>query len=140
MLVRISYVCIAVLLVATMAFAKEGQTLFGMVTKMKAELNLTDEQVKKVMPVLKANMLKRQEYYDSLAGEPISNNKQFRLTSRRLKKEMNAKLKDILTPEQMQKLVEKQNIKESLNKDVIDFSEGLDSGVTLNAQGGSFQF
>jgi len=123
-----------------MAIAKEGQTLFGLVNQMKQELGLSDEQVKQVLPIMKENILKRQEYIESLSGEPIRSDEQFKKFSRKLRRETNEQLKGVLTPEQMQKLKQKQNIRESLNKDVVDFSEGLDSGVSLNPQGGSFQF
>ena len=140
MLVRISSLFLAAFLVASMAIAKEGQTLFGLVNQMKQELGLSDEQVKQVLPIMKENILKRQEYIESLSGEPIRSDEQFKKFSRKLRRETNEQLKGVLTPEQMQKLKQKQNIRESLNKDVVDFSEGLDSGVSLNPQGGSFQF
>ena len=40
----------------------------------------------------------------------------------------------------MKKRIHRQHLQESLNKDQIDFSEGLNFGVNLNPSGASMQF
>jgi Spy/CpxP family protein refolding chaperone len=133
-------VFVSLFVVATMVNAAEVTTLNGLIAKMTKELNLTPEQVEHVRPIVKDNVLKRQAFFDEQEGQPVLNNEKFKAMSRKLRKEMDQQLAKVLTPEQMNKLIAKQNIRESLNKDLVDFSEGLNTGVSLSPQGGSFQF
>lgn len=124
----------------SVAFAKEIQSLSDVLNKMKKELQLTDEQVEAIKPIIKENLAKRQKLFDSISGDPVINKSQFKIEMMKLKEEENEKLSKVLSKEQMKKLIDRQHIKESLNKDQIDFSEGLSSGVSLSPEGGSLQF
>ena len=58
----------------------------GKINKMKQELNLTDEQVKQITPVIQSEMQKRKELMDQM---------------RNLHQETETKIGQFLTPEQM---------------------------------------
>lgn len=124
---------------SAVALAAEGRVFQALIERMQAELSLSDEQTQQIIPIVRKNVLQRQAYLDSLQGEAITNNRDFKRVSRKLKKEMNQELEAVLTAAQMQRLIEKQNIRESLNKDLVDFSEGL-SGESFNPQGASLAF
>lgn len=124
---------------SAVALAAEGRVFQALIERMQAELSLSDEQTQQIIPIVRKNVLQRQAYLDSLQGEAITNNRDFKRVSRKLKKEMNQELEAVLTAPQMQRLIEKQNIRESLNKDLVDFSEGL-SGESFNPQGASLAF
>ena len=119
---------------------QERRTLDDIVGRMQKELNLTDAQVEAIKPIIKENTEKRQEFFDSIAGETSSNKAEIKRNMRKFKEEMNEKLSKILSPEQMEKLKEKQNLRESLNKDQIDYSETIGAPIAINPEGGSMQF
>jgi hypothetical protein len=126
-------------ILAVPTYAKEGN-VSDIVTRMKNELHLTDEQAQKIVPIIKEGLLKRQFFADSLKSEITINKANVKSTMRKLKEEENEKLSKVLTEEQMTKLINKQHIKESLNKDDIDFSDALGTPITITPQGGVMQF
>ncbi|MEI7998308.1 MAG: hypothetical protein WCH62_02210 [Candidatus Omnitrophota bacterium] len=110
------------------------------VAKMKTELNLTDEQALSVKPIVKKALTEQKAFFDSIEGEPVLNTENLRMNMRKFQEEENQELSKVLTPEQMKKRIEKQHLRESLNKDKIDFSESLSAGVVMTPQGGSMSF
>ena len=131
-------ILVMVLIFAGSVYAKEdGQTFYDVVNRMKTELHLTATQVDAIKPILKENILKYHKFADSLEGQPSVDKKNFKMMMRKLKEEMNEKLSKVLSKEQMQKLIEKQNQRESLNKDKIDYSEGLTAETSFNPVSGA---
>ncbi len=129
------------LMMITSVFAKGASTTIDdIISKMKIELNLTDNQVIAIKPIVKKSVLKRQELLASLEGESIVNKKSVKIAMRKIRDEENQQLSQILNQEQMDKRIQKQHVRESLNKDQIDFSETLSEATALTPQGGSLQF
>jgi hypothetical protein len=121
------------------AFANEGQ-INDLLHKMKTVLHLSEEQVETIKPIVKENLERRQEVMEGLQSEAVFNKSSYKREMLKLREEENQELSKVLTPEQMKILLNRQHIQDSLNKDQIDFSEGLSTGVSLNPQGGAFQF
>jgi hypothetical protein len=128
------------LLAASLAFAKEGSSLFDIIKKMRIELQLTNEQVESIKPILKEGFEKRQDYLSGISGEAVVNKKNLRAAMLKLREEENEQLSKFLSKEQMKKLIDKEHLRDSLNKDQIDFSEGLSSGPSIAGEGASLQF
>ncbi len=139
----VGFVFFGYLFLSILAYAgtREGQqSFYDIVNKMKRELSLTEEQFEALKPIVKENMQKRLDLIGNFDGEATVSKSQQKIAMRKLKEEMNHKLSKFLTEGQMKKLIEKQHLKESLNKDKIDYSDGLVGGVALSPQGGSLQF
>ncbi|HUT83688.1 MAG TPA: Spy/CpxP family protein refolding chaperone [Thermodesulfobacteriota bacterium] len=79
---------IAMLVVAGGVAQAQGpmRTSEGKINKMKQELNLTDEQVKQITPIIQSEMQKRKELMDQM---------------RNLHQDTETKIGQFLTPEQM---------------------------------------
>ncbi len=127
-------------LLLSSVYAQGHQSLNDVLQRMKTEANLTDDEVEAIKPIVKENMKKRQSFFESIAGEASPSKSNIKNAIRAFKKEMNQELSKILSQEKMEKLKEKQNLRESLNKDEIDYSESLSTATALNPQGGSMQF
>jgi len=110
------------------------------ITKMKIELNLTDEQALLIKPIIEESILKRQKFMHSTEAEPITNKALVKSTLLKFRKEENQELSKVLTQQQMDKRIEKQNLRDSLNRDQIFTTENQDEGVVMTPQGGSMQF
>lgn len=123
------------------AQAKDEQPLTAedIVAKMTTELNLTQEQAKDVTPIVAETMRKRRAFLETVEGEFTTDKEMIKFKMRKFQKEENEKLSEILSEEQMQKLREKQRLRNSLNKDEIDYSEGVGS-AGFNPSGASVQF
>ena len=132
-------IVMAFVVLTASAYAKEGYSVNDVAAKMQRELHLTDPQVEAVKPIIKADLAKRQAFFESLEAEAVVNKSSVRTTLLKFKEEENQQLSQVLTKEQMKQLIEKQHLRESLNKDQVDFSEGL-NGPSLTPQGGSMQF
>jgi hypothetical protein len=129
------------ILLSSAAFGAEREiSIHDVLKKMKNELQLSSEQETLIKPILKESLSYRQEIYEKYSSDAIFNKKAFKTEMLKFKEDENRRLSKVLTPEQMKKLLQKQRLKESLNKDQIDFSDGITSGVGLSAQGGSMAF
>jgi predicted protein tyrosine phosphatase len=125
------------LLGASWVFAKDNSD--AVVLRMKKDLSLSDEQVEHVTLIIKSNMIKRQKLLESYEGNFIASKKSIKLALAQIRQEENNELGQVLTKEQMKKLLTKQRVRDSLNKDQIDFGDGY-GDVVLNPQGGSLKF
>src|SRR5690242_9961453 len=89
--------------------AKEGHiSLNDIINKMKKELNLTDEQVDAIKPIVKESVQKREALWNDSESQAVFNKSNFRTEMNKLKEEENKKLSKILSEDQMKKLIEKQ--------------------------------
>ncbi len=137
----VGYVLIILFISTASIYAQEPRvSLNEIVAKMKTDLNLTDDQVEAVKPIVKESLIKRQAFLQSLEGQTIINKIMVKATLHKLRKEENEELSKVLTKEQMQKRIEKQNVKDSLNQDQTFTDRDQEEGITLNPHGGSFQF
>ncbi len=105
------------------------------VNKMKKELSLTDAQVAAVKPVIKDYLTKRQAVLADSGGGGILDSGGSKSTLKSLKIIENQNLSKILTPDQMQKWLNKENMMAALNPDSSE-SPTDDEGVGL-APGGA---
>ena len=103
----ISGVCAALFFLgSSLAFAQQGGGMGGgmsadaMAQKMQKKLNLTQDQVNQIKPILEENMAKRQQLKGSMqgGGDRSAMFKQMK----QMQEEQNQKLSKVLTPEQMQ--------------------------------------
>ena len=132
---------IAFLILARTAFAVENTTsLNDVMAQMTKFLNLTEEQVIAVRPIVKTSMLKRQRFINSMEADAIPDKKMFRSIMLKQRDEEDLELSKVLTEEQMNKMKQRRRTRESLNKDQIDFSEGIASTASLGLQGANMQF
>ncbi|MBF0490111.1 MAG: hypothetical protein HQL15_05760 [Candidatus Omnitrophica bacterium] len=122
------------------AYADGMQGYYDVIARMKTTLQLTDAQYEAIKPIMKEDMQKRQKLLNEQEGEPIKENADTKRALRKIKEETNAKLSKVLSEEQMKKLIEKERIRESLNKDKLNYADNLISAVGFNAEGGSFGF
>ena len=128
-------------ILAGSAYAKDGQPLAAedIVAKMTTELNLTNEQAKAVTPIVEKFMRKRQAYLESREGEFVTDQESIKLKMRKFQREENQELSEIFSEEQMQKLKEKERLKNGLNKDDINYAEGVGTSG-LSGDAASIQF
>ena len=103
---------------AVSVYAQETTSVSYIVAKMKKELNLTQEQVDAVKPILAEDMAKRDELKQSLRDQvTISDSSAIQSKIGELDRDENKKLSMILTKDQMNKWIQKQNLKNIFNKD-----------------------
>ncbi len=126
--------------VSSFAQAQGKIRVDDIVAKMAKEFNLSEEQMAAVSPIIKEFAHKRQAFLESLQGEAVVNKKAAKATMLQFKQEENERLRQVLTQEQMSKLITKQRLKESLNPDHLDYRENSDDEVMMTPQGGAFQF
>ena len=120
--------------------AEDQPNVNAVAAGIKTELGLSDEQVKAIKPIIKESMAKRRALLEETQGEAIIDRAALKAAMRRLRQDENKKLSEILTEEQMKKRIEKQNLRERLNPDQMNYTESSDEGVVVNMQGAAFQF
>ncbi len=109
------------------------------VAQMQKNLDLTDDQLAAVKQIVKAAMSDSQAVLNSTNGDMIVDKKEMRTKMLEIRNEEDQRLSKVLSEDQMKKLIAKRHIKESLNKDQIDFSESLGTG-SFNPDGATMQF
>lgn len=131
---------LALFLVVGVASISRADEFSSIMSQMTKELKLTDDQVNGIKPIIKESIEKRQAYLQSLKSEIVVNKKQVRATMRALRNDENEKLSKILTQAQMDKLIQKQRVREQFNSDQIDFNQNGIDGFVATPEGGAFQF
>jgi len=140
-MIRGSLVFFLLLTLSAAAFAQdEGleQMVDYKVNKMQKELHLTDGQALAVRPLIKDYLVKREEISQQTAGQGIVDHVAVKETLRALKEKTDEKLSKILTPQQMKKWIDKENLMAALNPD--SFGGGMDEGMSLSSTGVNFNF
>ena len=117
-------ICLAVLFVfTTSAYAQEkSSSADDLLEKMKTELNLTPQQVAALKPVVKENMAERKQLRQSLRQQGITDKATIKDQMDQLKAIENQRLSQILSADQMNKWIEKENLRAMLNPDQKDDS------------------
>lgn len=80
---------------------KLDPTVKEMIESLDAQFDLTDEQVEKVRPIFEYNLKKREEFYRR--EQQGANKKKLRKEVRAVRDEVEARLMQVLTPEQLQR-------------------------------------
>ena len=124
------------MVVSTIVFAQDEDlqsTVDYKVDKMKKELSLTDSQADADRPIIKDYLMKRQAILEEVAGEGIVDHVAVKSTLKGLKEYEYQKLSVILSEDQMDKWINKENLMASLNPDSGEST--VDDGPTLTAKG-----
>jgi hypothetical protein len=108
------------------------------VNKMQNVLKLTDTQVAAIKPIVKDYMVKHKALLDEVSGQGIVDHVAVKETLKSLKEAEYQKLGKILSAEQMQKWINKENLMATLNPDSPD--SAVDDGVGMTANGANFKF
>ncbi len=112
-------------------YADFQKSVNDVVAQMTRELGLTDEQAAALKPIIKESLAKRQAFLEQ-EGNLFSNKKRIKAAMLKFREEEDRELSKVLSEEQMDKLIQKRNLRQSLNKDEVDFSDSLGSnGVGL---------
>jgi hypothetical protein len=129
---------LALLSLAACAFAQEEETrIKNLVASMKTELNLTQDQADAITPIMKEYAAKREELKQDLQENMAMDNSTIQRQMDKLDKEESQKISQILSPEQIKKWNNKQQIRSGLNRDKTGDS-GWRSKGTQNGMGMSF--
>ena len=108
------------------------------VNKMKKVLNLTDSQADAIRPIIKDYLIKREAVLQEIAGQGIVDHVAVKETLKGLKEDEYQKLSKILSKDQMEKWINKENLMATLNPDNLESS--VDDGPSLTASGADFKF
>ena len=87
------------------------------IAKMKTQVNLTHQQSDILKPIIENNIIKRQQLMQDLKDKGITDKGIIKNTMEELEKEENQKLSQVLTKDQMDKLISYQNYQKMLNQD-----------------------
>ena len=130
-------ICLAVLFVfTTSAYAQEkSSSADDLLEKMKTELNLTPQQVAALKPVVKENMAERKQLRQSLRQQGITDKATIKDQMDQLKAIENQRLSQILSADQMNKWIEKENLRAMLNPDQKDDTGDQPRGHRHGRQG-----
>lgn len=92
---------------ATTASAFRGENIKSpeeIIADMKARLNLTDEQVSQIRPIVESNQEKRRAVFEKYRGNIRGNRSEFRSEMDAIRQEADQQLSGILSPDQMAEL------------------------------------
>ena len=118
---------------------EEGKSVDYTVVRMKSRLNLTQQQVAVVKPIVQEYMDRCQDLAQSPENTLMPDKRRIRSQEKQLKEEENEKLCRVLTPDQMNKWEQDESIKDFLNQDQMNDTDRTPqrSGKHLGL-GGSF--
>lgn len=108
------------------------------VARMTRELHLTDVQAAYVRPVIKEYTQKRDELAQSVQGQGIIDHVSVKDTMRALKQKEYQGLAGILSQDQMERWVQKENLRVSLNQG--EGTSQAEDDTALTASGANFKF
>ena len=129
------------LTVGSFALAQDadiGASLDYKIGKMKRELGLTEAQAQAITPIVKNYLSKKAAILEEVQGEGIVDHTAVKVTLNNLKEDEYKKLSKILTADQMQAYINKENIRASLNPDGGETE--VDDGPSLTPEGANFKF
>ena len=87
------------------------------IAKMKTQVNLTQQQVDALKPIIENNIIRRQQLMQDLKKEGVTDKSIIQNTMEQLEKDKNQKIAQVLTKDQMDKWVSYQNYQKMLNQD-----------------------
>lgn len=120
------------------AMADEAGHVSDTLRKMKKDLNLTEEQARRISPIIKEFQKSRRSYLEQAMAEPIINRSAIRIQMKEFKQNEQKALAAVLNEEQIQKWVAQENRKSRLNAGGPEFQLGQD--VTITTQGADLKF
>ena len=129
---RIWGLCLAVFFVLSFSsFAKaDPSSVDDIVAKMKTELNLTQQQIDAIKPIIREYVTARKQLIKSFRQQGLMDKDAVKSQMDQLKSVERQKLGQILGQDQMNKWIEKENFNAMLNPDSVD-----DSGNSSSSGG-----
>jgi primosomal protein N' len=119
---RIWGLCLAVFFVLSFSsFAKaDPSSVDDIVAKMKTELNLTQQQIDAIKPIIREYVTARKQLIKSFRQQGLMDKDAVKSQMDQLKSVERQKLGQILGQDQMNKWIEKENFNAMLNPDSVD--------------------
>ena len=108
------------------------------VNKMRSELKLMDSQADAIRPIIKDYLTQHAAVLQEVAGQGIVDHVSVKGTLKALKENEYQKLSKILSGDQLEKWINKENLMAALNPDSVEST--VDSDTTLTATGANFKF
>lgn len=99
---------------------EEDKSVDGTMTRMKIQLNLTQEQVTAVKPIVEEYVSRSKDLMQSPESTFMPDKRRVRSQMKQLKEEEDERLGHVLTPDQMKKWKQCESIKDFLNQDQMD--------------------
>ena len=87
------------------------------IAKMKTQVNLTQQQVDALKPIIENNIIQRQQLMQDLKMEGVTDKSIRQNTREQLEKDKSQKMAQVLTKDQMDKWTSYQNYQKMLNQD-----------------------
>ena len=110
------------------------------IAKMKTQVNLTQQQVDALKPIIENNIIQCQQLMQDLKKEGVTDKSIIQNTMQQLEKDKNQKIAQILTKDQMDKWVSYQNYQNMLNQDrANDTQDQMGQGHRRGRHGGLSQ-
>ena len=117
----IKYVLAILFCLTGSVYAQDQTSVSDIIAKMGKELNLTQQQVDAVKPIIREDIAKREELRQSIQDQTmIADRDIIRGKIEQLDKDVDQKLSQILTHDQMNKWVQKQKLRNAFNRDQMD--------------------
>ncbi len=121
------------------AFAQDQQqSADDMTAKMATELNLTESQRDAVKPIIKEYVTKREKILEEVQGQGIVDHAAVRSAMRALKQDEYQSLSKVLSADQMERWIQKENLRAALNPG--DMESQVEGDTTLTPSGANFKF
>ena len=119
---RIWGITLAVLFISVLPVYAQGKSssVDDIIEKMKTELNLTSQQVDALRPIVKVNMAERRQFWQDVRQQGIIGKDLIKQQREQLSNVENQRLSHVLNPEQMNKWIERENMRAMLNPDQTD--------------------
>ena len=119
----IRHTLVILLFLSVSVYAQETASVSDIIGKMAKELNLTQQQVDAVKPIIREDIAKREEFRQSIQDQTmIADRDIIRDKIEQLDKDEDQKLSQVLTHDQMNKWVQKQKLRNAFNRDQMDNS------------------
>ena len=134
-------VLLVFLLLNTFGFAQDEKyqpNVDYKVDKMKTELNLSESQAIAIKPIIKDYLIKRRVILEEVEGQGIVDHVAVKGSLKALKEDERRKLGKILSEDQMNKWINKENLRAALNPDGEESTVNDDPEMNMN--GADFKF
>ena len=131
---------LAVFLVLSMPIYAQAQEqgVNDRVNRMTKELNLTQAQADTIKPIIKDYMSKREAVLQEAEGAAIVDHAKVKGVMMSLKQIEYQKLGQVLSKDQMQRWIQKENLRAALNRGGTESQ--VEDDTSLTANGASFKF
>ena len=119
---RIWSIALTVLFISVLPVYAQGKSssVDDVIEKMKTELNLTAQQVDALKPIVRVNMAERKQFWQDVRQQGIIDKDLIKQQREQLSNVANQRLSQVLSPDKMNKWIERENMRAMLNPDQAD--------------------